>query len=146
MARIFIGGTNKVDVDFKDVDTALRYISKINNSEAAHYVKEVIGGLPEGPEKVAREWATKFRVPFDEHLPHEELGPIKWVARNKTVVAHADVLLVFWDGKSAGARNLMNAASKRGKMVYMAQCYQKKWNGTISEWVPPEDTDWTSVW
>lgn len=145
MVSVFIGGTNKVNISVEDVNTALRTTFKIIGWEVGQ-IRTIVGGLPQGPEVSAKAWAEKYNVDFDEHLPHSELGPIMWVARNKTVVSHADVLLIFWDGKSSGARNLMNAASKRRKKVYMAQCYNGSWNKTVTEWMPPEDTDWTSVW
>jgi hypothetical protein len=145
MVNVFVGGTNKVNITVEDINTALRHSFKSMKSDVGK-IQCIIGGLTQGPEVPAREWAEKYKVRFDEHLPHPELGQIMWVARNKTVVAHSDVLLIFWDGKSSGARNLMNAGSKRGKRVYMAQCYKGIWNKTISEWEPPADTDWTSVW
>jgi hypothetical protein len=145
MINIFVGGSNKLhNISPDDVDVSLSQIGIPRRD-----VRSVVGGLPDGPEKAGREWAKKYNKSLDEHLPHlERDGKWAWVIRNKVILSHTDMMLVYWDGRSAGARNLMNAGVKRGLTVYKIQVD----NGRIAKpvlWdriVPEEEWGWTSEW
>jgi hypothetical protein len=142
--NIFVGGSNKLQINPDAISVTLSQIG-ISPKD----VNTIICGLEHGPEKAGEIWARKNRIALDEHRPHlEKYGQIAWVIRNKVIMAHADMMLVYWDGKSAGARNLMNSGVKKGLKVYKIQVD----DGRISEpvlWdriVPEEEWGWTSEW
>jgi hypothetical protein len=145
MANIFIGGSNKISITAEDVDKSMHDIGI-----TPHMVGFIVGGLTEGPEKAGREWAEMHDKPLDEHQPHFDKyqGGIAWVVRNKIILSHADTMLIYWDGKSAGARNLMNAGVKRGLTVYKIQVENDR-IATPVLWdrvVPEAEWGWTSEW
>ncbi len=145
MTTIFVGGSNNIDYITPDhVTLALRQIG-IKESD----VTTVVCGLEKGPEVAGMTWAQDKHKMLDVHTPHlEKYGQIAWVIRNKVVISHASIMIIYWDGKSAGARNLMNQARKRGVTVYKIQCEKgrvdvpREWDRVISE----EEWGWTSEW
>ena len=55
---------------------------------------------------------TKFPADWDKH--GKAAGPI----RNKQMAEYADALLLIWDGKSRGSKNMKETMLKLGKPVY----------------------------
>lgn len=141
---IFIGGSNKISITPEDIETAIDEIG-ISRRD----ISSVVCGLKEGPEIAGRQWASMYNKYIDEHVPHiEKYGQMGWVIRNKVVISRADIMLIYWDGKSAGARNLMNAGVKKGKVVYKIQVENNKISHP-ARWdriVPEEEWGWTSEW
>lgn len=142
--NLFVTGTNGLTITAEDIDNVLKILHIENDN-----ISSVIGGLTEGPEKGGAEWAEKNHKFLDVHFPHfEQYGNLTWVIRNKVVISRADTIIIFWDGKSAGARQIANGGVKSGKKVYIVKCQNgtklspMEWLGsTKKEW-----TEWTSQW
>jgi hypothetical protein len=145
MTVLFVGGSNKINIRPTNIIISLEQIGLM-----AKDISIVVCGLNEGPEVAGKEWAVQNNKYLDEHLPHFEKyqGGVAWVVRNKVILAHADVMLMYWDGKSAGTRNLMNAGAKKGLTVYKIQVDGDKVSRPMlwDRVVPEEEWGWTSEW
>jgi hypothetical protein len=144
MTNLFIGGTNKVKITVEDIDSAIDQIGVSRKD-----ISTVVCGLQEGPELAGYTWAVLYNKFTDVHVPHlEQYGNMGWVIRNKVVISHSDLMLIYWDGKSAGARNLMNAGVKKNVTVYKIQVADGKIAKPVlwDRIVPETEWGWTSEW
>jgi len=78
----------------------------------------VISGGAEGADKLGERWAIEEelnfkRFPADWSAHGKAAGPI----RNKEMAEYSDALVAFWDGESAGTRNMISTAIKMGLLV-----------------------------
>lgn len=79
---------------------------------------EIVSGTAKGAdllgERYARENKYKLhKFPADWNLHGKKAG----VIRNKEMAMFADALIAFWDGKSRGAKNMIEEAKSRGLKV-----------------------------
>lgn len=79
---------------------------------------EVVGGGAKGADELGRRYAkergykfTLFPADWDKH--GKKAGPI----RNGEMAEYADGLILFWDGKSRGSKNMLEQARKKGLKV-----------------------------
>ena len=88
--------------------------------DAAHRFTDaeelVSGSCPSGIDQAGERWAKKYGIPikrfpadWDRH--GRAAGPI----RNRQMAEYADYVIVIWDGKSRGAKNMMDLASEYDK-------------------------------
>ena len=65
---------------------------------------QIISGGARGVDRMARSYALKHRIQILEILPEYELygrsAPLK---RNDWILSLADIVFIFWDGKSRGS-------------------------------------------
>ena len=78
-------------------------------------IDEVVCGEAAGPDTLGRQWAERFGVniasfPADWDTHGRAAGHI----RNKEMAKHAQAAIVFWDGKSRGAKNMIDEALSAG--------------------------------
>jgi uncharacterized phage-like protein YoqJ len=78
----------------------------------------IISGMAKGADTIGEQYAhergyTVERFPADWQQYGKAAGPI----RNRQMVDNADALIVFWDGQSAGTRNMIMMAKKKGLAV-----------------------------
>ncbi len=70
---------------------------------------EIVSGGAMGIDTCAREYARSHGLPLTEFLPdyarYKRGAPLK---RNEQIIAYADRVLVFWDGKSKGTLHSIN--------------------------------------
>ena len=74
--------------------------------------------MAKGADTIGEQYAhergyTVERFPADWQQYGKAAGPI----RNRQMVDNADALIVFWDGQSAGTRNMIMMAKKKGLAV-----------------------------
>ncbi len=88
-----------------------------------YFITEIISGGAEGADSLAKEFAEGMMVPFKEIRPDYEAyasNPrIAPLARNKCMVAEADIVVAFWDGKSRGTKFTIDAALDAKKPVFI---------------------------
>ena len=87
------------------------------NLRWGHEPEIVSGGAP-GADTLAVTLATAHKWPFkifpaDWEKHGRAAGPI----RNKQMAKYADMAIVFWDGKSRGAQNMIQQMRELGKPV-----------------------------
>lgn len=96
---------------------------------------KVISGKAKGADSLGEKWAEEkgFEIierpaPWDdiEGKPDYEIGVNKFgkkywklagFARNKIMVDEADIVVVFWDGKSSGTKDTIEYAMNEGKEI-----------------------------
>lgn len=86
---------------------------------------QIISGGAKGIDKSARDYALKCGIQIIEILPEYDLyGKTAPLKRNDWIIKLADVIYVFWDGKSHGSDYMIKNGKKAEKPVFTY-----KWNG-----------------
>lgn len=80
----------------------------------------IISGGARGVDKWAEIWASENDIPTKIFLP--DWGGL----RNSDIVAEADEILVFWDGKSRGTKDVMNKARAEGVSFVLHRTFDYK--------------------
>jgi len=104
--------------------------------ESGFIITELVCGMASGVDENGRQWA-------EEKGLHIEEFPAKWddlshrdaiiksnrygkkyntkagIRRNQQMAEFAEALIAIWDGKSAGTRNMIFEAKKRGLKVFV---------------------------
>ena len=78
---------------------------------------EIVSGKARGPDQIGETYAKLFNIPIKEMPANwnkhgKAAGPI----RNKQMAEYTDMAIVFWDGESAGSKNMINEMSKQKKL------------------------------
>ena len=81
-------------------------------------VTEIVSGGAKGIDTLAKEYAERYGLKYTDFLPcYEKYGRAAPLRRNDEIIAYADEILAFWDGKSKGTAYIIKAAKKQGKPV-----------------------------
>ncbi len=99
--------------DFKDYSLLSETLDKHLKNRARNKAITIISGTAKGADQLGEQYAKEkgYKVeyyPADWERYGNAAGPI----RNTQMAKAADDVIVFWDGKSAGTRNMMEAAQK----------------------------------
>jgi hypothetical protein len=79
---------------------------------------EIVSGGAKGIDTSAREYALAHNIKLTEFLPeYDKYGRSAPLKRYITIIAYADVVLAFWDGKSRGTRFVIDNCGKLGVPV-----------------------------
>lgn len=77
---------------------------------------EIISGGARGVDACAREYALTHSLPLTEFLPeYEKYGRSAPLKRNLAIIARADLVLAFWDGRSRGTKFVIDNCRRRGR-------------------------------
>jgi hypothetical protein len=81
----------------------------------------IISGGGGNVDNAAEEYANRNNIPFELYVAEWQIhgrgaGPI----RNKAMAEAGTQLLVVWDGKSRGSKNMIREMNKRNKRVCLA--------------------------
>lgn len=77
---------------------------------------EIVSGGAKGVDQSAAEFARIHGIKLSEFLPQYSIyGKGAPIVRNKQIVDYADLVLAFWDGRSAGTRSVIKYCEKIGK-------------------------------
>ena len=92
--------------------TAIIGSRKIDNVNLENYVPEetdeIISGGAVGVDTLAKEYAKLHGLRLTEFLPeYERYGRAAPLVRNVEIIKAADIVLAFWDGKSAGTKHVI---------------------------------------
>lgn len=78
-------------------------------------VTEIVSGGARGVDTCAREYANANSIKLTEFLPdYSRFGKVAPLKRNLEIIAYADLVLAFWDGKSHGTKYVIDNCKKRG--------------------------------
>ena len=102
--------------DFHDYSVASSEITKHLQKLDAEYSVIIVSGCAEGADKLGERYASEHnltveRFPADWERYGRGAGP----KRNAQMAKVADGVLVFWDGKSRGTKNMIENAKKANK-------------------------------
>lgn len=77
----------------------------------------VISGGARGVDTIAKNYAqTHEDITYKEFLPEwKKYGKRAGILRNRDIVDAADIVVAFWDGKSAGTNNSIQRAKRTKK-------------------------------
>lgn len=78
-------------------------------------VTEIVSGGARGVDTCAREYAQTHGIKLTEYLPDYSLyGRIAPLKRNLEIIAYADMIIAFWDGKSHDTKYVIDKCKKQG--------------------------------
>jgi hypothetical protein len=109
--RVIVAGCRHIH------DTATLY--RALDRSGFDFSEVVVGGAP-GVDTMAEDWALMNDIPVvrfdaDWKAHGRAAGPI----RNGRMVEYGDALIAVWDGRSAGTRNAIGQAQRRGLLVHV---------------------------
>ena len=77
---------------------------------------EIVSGGARGVDTYARDYALSHGLKLTEFYPdYDRYGRSAPLVRNDQIVAHADMVLAFWDGVSRGTLYTLRQCKKQGK-------------------------------
>lgn len=83
------------------------------------FTEIISGGCPKGPDSLAKPFAKLMELEYKEFPAlWNEHGKAAGPIRNKQMAEYADELLLIWDGKSNGSKNMKHEMEKLNKKVY----------------------------
>ena len=91
-------------------------------------VTEIVSGGAKGIDSCVREYAKKNGIKLTEFLPeYSKYGRGAPLRRNLEIIAYADEVVAFWDGKSRGTKFVIDNCKKQSKKVtvYMIESLPK---------------------
>lgn len=81
-------------------------------------VTEIVSGGAKGIDTCARQCAQEHGLKLTEFLPdYPRYGRGAPLKRNLEIIAYADQVLAFWDGKSPGTKYVIDQCKKQKKTV-----------------------------
>ncbi len=79
------------------------------------HIRLIISGGAVGADQLAERWANRQGIKTLIFRPDwEKYGKSAGVIRNREIVAHADMLVAFWDGESKGTGYTIEFARQNG--------------------------------
>ena len=101
---------------FHDYSVASSEIKKLLQKLDAEYSVIIVSGCAEGADKLGEKYAAEHNLTI-ERFPAEwdKYGKYAGPRRNAQMARIADAVLVFWDGKSRGTKNMIENAKKAKK-------------------------------
>ena len=106
--KVIIAGSRTVNPEIETIEEALKDIQ----------VLEVVSGGAYGVDSSGEDFARKHNILIKRFIPDwDRLGKRAGPLRNASMAAYGDILLLIWDGKSAGSRSMKSSMIKLGKPV-----------------------------
>lgn len=116
--KLIIAGSRDINISRPFINSLICYYNLM--------VTEIVSGGARGIDLVGEEWALEMRtlcgdnsVKTTQFFPDwnkhgKKAGPL----RNKEMADYADALLLIWDGKSKGSKNMKENMKKLKKPIY----------------------------
>jgi predicted Rossmann fold nucleotide-binding protein DprA/Smf involved in DNA uptake len=118
--KVIIAGSR----DIKDAKKIFKVLDKYRK-EVGDFM--VISGLAKGPDSIGRQWAIEKKLPHKDFCAKwDKYGRAAGPIRNKEMAKFADRLIVFWDGKSKGSKNMIDIMKKLKKEVKVIKVFTRK--------------------
>lgn len=109
--RIVIAGSRSFN-DWDKLNTELNQINDIFG------IKLVISGTAEGADKLGEQWAEWNGIHIQRCPANwEKHGNAAGILRNIEMANIADLIVLFWDGKSKGTKQMLDYCLKHKKFV-----------------------------
>lgn len=82
-------------------------------------IAEVVSGAAHGVDSEGEHWASHMNVPVKRFpADWDRFGKSAGPKRNHAMANYGDVLLLIWDGESAGSGSMKREMEKLGKPVF----------------------------
>lgn len=83
---------------------------------------EVVSGNANGADKLGERYAEERGFPVKRFIADwGKFGLAAGPKRNAQMAEYGDILIAFWDGKSAGTRSMIRLAKKHNRPVFVCQ-------------------------
>lgn len=115
MKVAIVGSRNFTDFEFLK-------LTMTNLGSSLFVIDKIISGGAEGVDRFAEWYTITNDIPTKIFLPDWDLySKSAGMKRNGLIVANADIVVAFWDGKSKGTKNSIDTALKAKKtcLVFM---------------------------
>ena len=84
---------------------------------------EIVSGGAKGIDTCAKKYAISANIKLTEFLPdYSKYGKSAPLYRNLKIIAYADEIIAFWDGKSRGTKFVIDNALKQNKKAAIIIC------------------------
>lgn len=81
---------------------------------------EIVSGKAVGPDLIGETYAVMFSIPIKEMPANwNKHGKAAGPMRNRQMAEYADMAIVFWDGMSAGSKNMIEEMSRVNKPCFV---------------------------
>ncbi len=109
--KTIIAGSRTI-TDFKVVYEAIK--------GSGFKITEVVCGECRGPDMLGAEWAKLNKIPV-KYFPADwkKLGIKAGPRRNTDMAKYSDALILVWDGKSPGSKNMLKEAKHFELQIYV---------------------------
>lgn len=109
--RLVIAGSRNF-ADYPALSRAVdEYLQKLSPKRPV----VIVSGTAKGADRLGEQYARQKGYPVEEHPANwHYFGKAAAVKRNAEMAQIADAVIVFWDGQSAGTRNMIECAQARG--------------------------------
>ena len=130
--KIIIAGSR----EFNDYNFLEKKMLRLFPLEKYSENMEIISGTANGADKLGEQLAKKYKISLIEHPANwndvkdkpkgqiatnskgEEYWKIAGFVRNEEMAKYADILCLFWDGKSKGSKHMLDTAIR-----YQLECH-----------------------
>ena len=90
---------------------------------------EIVSGGAAGVDRCAAAFARAHNIRLTEFLPeYNKYGHGAPFIRNRQIVAYADTVLAFWNGRSSGTRSVIQYCAKIGKACTVVSVFSSTQN------------------
>lgn len=108
--------------DFNDYNLLSTTLDEVVAELKADYNITIVSGTANGADKFGEKYAEKHGLKIERHPANwgrfgRGAGPI----RNAEMVKESNGVIVFWNGESAGAKNIIECAKAEGNLVRVVE-------------------------
>lgn len=116
--RIVIAGSRGLRIPLDDIALAVDEFTKSYWASCQFDLEVVSGCCANSPDEDGEAWAAEHGIHVKEFPAWWELqGRRAGMLRNARMAEYADAGIVFWDGESRGAKNMIDQLRSRRKPV-----------------------------
>ena len=106
--------------DFDNYAQLSEELTHLANGIYASHAVSIVSGLARGADSIGRRFALSNDVKcYDFPAEWNKYGNSAGFIRNEQMGNFSDGLLAFWDGKSAGTKNMIHYMRRLGKPVHV---------------------------
>lgn len=116
--RVVIAGSRGLRIPILGITTAMEELVAKYYSSCRVDIEVVSGCCADSPDKDGEAWAAEHGIPINEFPAWwDTQGKSAGMLRNARMAEYADAGIVFWDGESRGAKNMIDQLRSRRKPV-----------------------------
>lgn len=110
--RIIVAGSRT----FSDYELLSKRLEKLIAADRERV--EIVCGEAKGADSLGRRYAQEHEIPIRSFpADWKNYGKSAGMVRNQKMANYGNELIAFWDGRSAGTRNMIRLAKEKGMPV-----------------------------
>lgn len=111
-------GLNLAIVGSRDFHNYAKLKREVDQIRKKLNIVAIISGGAKGADQLGERYAKEYNLNLVRLLPDwKGRGRVAGLERNTEIVAQADYVLAFWDGKSKGTRDTIRKTQKTSKVL-----------------------------